>query len=54
MNLNLIDTTANPPPDWGNWLIPGDEHPDARAQDYVARLVAEEFQRLFGKQDKHG
>ena len=52
MNLNLIDTTVNPPPDWKDWLI--DQHPDARAHAHVARLIAEELQRILGNQDDHG
>ncbi len=54
MDLNLIDTTAHPPPGWSTWRIPGDEHPDARAHLHVARLIAEEFQRNLAKLGNHG
>jgi hypothetical protein len=50
MNLNLIDTTSHPPPGWNTWLIPGDEHPDARAHAYVAQLVSERIEHLLGQQ----
>ncbi len=53
MSLNLIDTTASQPPDWRNWLIQGDEHPDARAHAHVALLIVEEFQRILGNPNDH-
>jgi hypothetical protein len=49
LNLNGIDTAVHPPPGWSTWLIPGDEHPDARAHAYVAGLVAQELKQLLGK-----
>jgi hypothetical protein len=36
---NLIETGVDPPPGWPDWMIPGDDHPDARAHAWVADLV---------------
>lgn len=47
MDLQVIDTTANAPPDWSRWLIQGDEHPDARAHARVAQLILEELRRVL-------
>lgn len=46
MDLNLIDTNANAPYGWRTWRIPGDGHPDARANLRVAQLIFEEFKHL--------
>ena len=53
MDFNLVNTAANPPADWRKWLIPGDEHPDARAHAYVAQLISQELHRLVGKANGH-
>jgi len=50
MNLNLINTTPHPPPAWNTWLIPGDEHPDARAHAYVAKLIYERIEHVLARQ----
>jgi hypothetical protein len=46
MDLNLIDIIGKTPPDFSDWAILGDGHPDMRAHLYIARLVAEEFKSL--------
>jgi hypothetical protein len=42
IQLNLV----NGPPDWTKWRIPGDGHPDARANQYITQRLLEEFKRL--------
>lgn len=49
MGLRLIETAANPPAGWDSWIIPGDGHPDARANLYVAQLLAEELRRTANR-----
>jgi len=36
----LVDTGVDPPPGWERMTIPGDGHPDGRAHDHVAGLLA--------------
>jgi len=46
LGLKIVNPTANPPSGWHEWEIPGDKHPDARANLHVARLLLKEFKRL--------
>ena len=41
---NLIDTLKDAPPDFAAMRIPGDGHPDARANAHVARLLLKYFE----------
>jgi hypothetical protein len=43
MRLDVLDVSAGAPPNWRNWTIPGDGHPDSRAHARVAELL---YQRL--------
>ena len=36
----VLDLTADAPPGWGTWVIPGDYHPTPEAHDRAARLIA--------------
>jgi hypothetical protein len=40
-DLDVIDTTVNAPAGWDDWVIPGDGHPDARANARIAELIVE-------------
>ena len=40
----VLDLTAEAPPGWGTWVIPGDYHPTPRAHDRAARLIAERLE----------
>jgi hypothetical protein len=46
MDINVIDTSNNPPVGWFKWRIPGDGHLDFRAHSHVAHLIVQEFKRL--------
>ncbi len=47
MDLDVIDAGASPPSGWSDWIIPVDNHPDARAHSYVAQIVSRELQRIM-------
>jgi hypothetical protein len=38
---DVLDLTAGAPPDWGDWVVPDDRHPNARAHDRAAKLIVE-------------
>jgi hypothetical protein len=44
--LQEIDLGALVPPEFHGWLIPGDGHPDARANALVARILADRLNRV--------
>jgi hypothetical protein len=35
----VLDPSVDAPPDWSDWTIEGDGHPDARAHRRVAELL---------------
>ena len=43
MDLVVIDPSVGAPPDWNDWKFPRDGHPDARAHQRVAELLAAEL-----------
>lgn len=43
LNLDVVRVSANSPPGWDSWVIPGDGHPDARAHHYASELMAKEI-----------
>ena len=43
LKVNVIDVHQDAPPDWEQMTIPGDGHPDARADAHVAQLLSEYF-----------
>jgi len=51
LEAHLVDTDVDRPPDWNEWRIPGDGHPDARAYAHVAPRVAA---RLAALEDPAG
>ena len=46
MSPNVVDTGAGAPPQFSQWMIPGEIHPDARAHAYVAHRIVAEFRVL--------
>jgi hypothetical protein len=46
LDVQVLDTAADPPDGWSEWQIPGDSHPNARAHRHVAELLFDEFARL--------
>jgi len=46
--LNEIDLGPMVPPAWKEWMIPEDGHPDARADAFVANVLAERLKALGG------
>lgn len=46
MGLNMINTASGAPPNWSEWTIPGDGHPQPHAYTRVASLIADELRRL--------
>ena len=51
LDLDVIRIEANVPPEWSNWIIPGETHPDARANLYASQLIAKGLQKILA-QDK--
>jgi hypothetical protein len=49
MGLEILDTGADAPADWRNWIIPGDGHPDSRAHARVAQLLYQRLREGLGK-----
>jgi hypothetical protein len=49
MGLEILDTGADAPADWRNWIIPGDGHPDSRAHARVAQLLYQRLKEGLGK-----
>jgi hypothetical protein len=47
MDLDVIDTGVSPPSGWSDWIIPVDNHPDARVHSCVAQLVSRELERIM-------
>jgi len=47
LDVDVVYVSANPPPDWDAWTIPGDGHPDARAHLNVSELIAKKVQRVL-------
>jgi hypothetical protein len=43
LDVHVIRITASAPPEFDDWTIPGEAHPDSRAHLYVADLVAKEL-----------
>jgi hypothetical protein len=43
LHVHVIRITASAPPEFDDWTIPGEAHPDSRAHLYVANLVAKEL-----------
>ena len=47
INLNVVDAADKAPSGWRSWTVPGDKnHPDFRANRYVARRLLDELKRL--------
>jgi hypothetical protein len=46
LGVPVIDLANGMPPQFGEWRIPGDGHPDVRAHAHVAGLLAAELARL--------
>jgi uncharacterized membrane protein (DUF441 family) len=46
LHAHVVDVGSGAPPDFAQWMIPGETHPDARAHAYVAGRVADELERL--------
>ena len=46
LDVDVIDASHGAPPDWRDWKIPGDGHPDARAHARVSALVREELRAM--------
>ncbi|HEV8375844.1 MAG TPA: hypothetical protein VGR38_06360 [Candidatus Polarisedimenticolia bacterium] len=44
--MNAVDIGAGAPPAFGQWMIPGETHPDARAHAYAAERIAAELRKL--------
>lgn len=44
----IIDTGANAPDGWKDWIIPGDDHPTAAAHEHVARLIRDRWPAIIG------
>jgi hypothetical protein len=49
MGVEILDTGADAPADWRNWIIPGDGHPDSRAHARVAQLLYQRLKEGLGK-----
>ena len=49
IDLDVIDTGVSPAVGWSDWIIPVDNHPDARAHSHVARLVSRELERIMSQ-----
>jgi len=47
LDVDVVYVSANPPPDWDDWTIPGDGHPDARAHLNVSELIAKKVQSVL-------
>jgi len=45
-DLDVIDPASDAPAGWDDWVIPGDGHPDARANEWIAEQIA---RRLVGR-----
>ena len=47
LDVDVVYASANPPPGWDAWIIPGDGHPDPSAHLYVSELIAKKVQSVL-------
>jgi hypothetical protein len=47
-DLREMDLNSLVPREWGDWKIAGDDHPDARADAFVAKILARELTDAIG------
>jgi hypothetical protein len=50
LDVDVIRLGANAPAGWSDWIIPGETHPDARANLYASEYIARELQRILAKE----
>jgi hypothetical protein len=46
-DLRVVDLAAIAPPDFNKWMIKGDSHPDARADAFVATVLADTIRGIL-------
>jgi len=46
LNIDLIDLAHDAPAEFPDWNIPGDYHPDGRANKYLAETIFKHFKKL--------
>ena len=46
LGAQVVDLGSGAPPDFPQWMIPGETHPDARAHAYAARKIEEKLREL--------
>ncbi len=46
LGATVVDLGSGAPPDFPQWMIPGETHPDARAHAYAARRIEEKLREL--------
>lgn len=54
LDVDVIRVTANAPPEFDGWTIPGEGHPDARAHFYVSELVAKKLKGVMSSAENAG
>jgi hypothetical protein len=52
LDVDLIRVGASLPPEWSDWIIPGETHPDARANLYASEFIAKELKSILTKQGR--
>lgn len=50
LDVDVIRVGANAPPGWSDWTIPGETHPDPRANLYASEYIASELQRILTRE----
>lgn len=50
LDVDVIRLGANAPAGWPDWIIPGETHPDARANLYASEYIARELQGILAKE----